>query len=70
MKAEDQLLLLKRIEAALEDAQLAAAQLPGGWPLERKLLDALQLSNAWRCDQEGPHALGQGGHDPGTQQEE
>jgi hypothetical protein len=52
MTAHDQLRLLKRVEAALIDAKLAASQLPGGQPLIVKLHDAERLASAWRSDQE------------------
>jgi hypothetical protein len=50
--AQDQYRLLTRIESSLNDAQLAAGQLPGGKPLLDKIADALRLASAWRCDQE------------------
>lgn len=52
MNAERQHRLLQKIEGHLDDACLAAGQLPGGKPLLQKLADARRLANAWRCDQE------------------
>jgi hypothetical protein len=52
VNAKAQFDLLKRIEADLADAKLAASQLPGGQPLLKKLADAESLASAWRCDQE------------------
>jgi hypothetical protein len=52
LTATAQLELLKRIEANLADAKLAAGQLPGGQPLLKKLVDAESLASAWRWDQE------------------
>lgn len=52
MTAQDQYRLLTRIESFLNDAELAAGQLPGGKPLIEKIADALRLASAWRCDQE------------------
>lgn len=52
MNATDQYHLLRRIENALSDAQIAASQLPGAKPLREKLADAERLASAWRRDQE------------------
>lgn len=52
MNAQDQFKLLKRIEELLGQALVAAGQLPGGLPLTKKIIDAKQLAEAWRSDQE------------------
>lgn len=52
MKAQQQCKLLQRICRNLEDANLAAGQLPDSQPLRDKLHAAWMLATAWLSDQE------------------